>query len=36
MLALGDCQWVKVYNPAIYDPRFKEEFKDAGQIVSKD
>lgn len=25
----------KVYNPAIYDPRFKEEFKDAGQIVSK-
>lgn len=24
-----------VYNPSIYDPRFKEEFKDAGTNVAK-
>lgn len=24
-----------VYNPSIYDPRFKDEFKDAGKVISK-
>lgn len=25
-----------VYNPAIYDPRFKDKFKNAGTIISKE
>lgn len=26
---------VTIYNPAIYDPRFRDEFKEAGTIISK-